>query len=174
MKKLSKKAGLKSKKTGLIESFYENPLSKFTVRELAARSGLSRSTVQYQLKQLKEEGIVSKDNQWIDNWYNRYRKTSYFVEKMYCCGLIDYLEKELASSAIVLFGSFRKGESVSESDVDIFIECAKERDLNLRKFEKKLGHRIELFTKPKITLLPKRLLNNVVNGIKLKGYFTVK
>ncbi len=164
---MSKKTGLKSKKAGLVELFYENPLGRFTVRELAAKSMLSRSTVQYQLKQLKEQGLISKENQWIDNWYNRYRKTSYYVEKMYSCGLIDYLDQELAASCVILFGSFRKGESVKESDIDIFVECAKEKKLNLTKYEKKLGHTIELFTKPKITLLPKRLLNNVVNGIKL-------
>lgn len=173
-KKLSKKIGLKSKKDGLMEFFYRNPLSKLTVRELAAKTGLSRSTVQYQLQQLKKENIVSKSNQWIDNWYNRLQKTNYYIKKMADNGLIDYLEKELAASAIILFGSFRKGESVQESDIDLFIECAREKKIDLTKFERVLGHKIQLFTKPKIAKLPPHLLNNVINGIKLKGYFTIK
>ncbi len=171
---MSKKLGLKSKKDGLIEFFYSNSLRKPTVRELAAETGLSRSTVQYQLKQLKKGNIVSKNNQWIDNWHNRFQKTNYYIKKMAEAGLIDYLDEELAASAIILFGSFRKGESVKESDIDIFVECAREKELDLTKFEKLLGHKTQLFTRTKITQLPPHLLNNVVNGIKLKGYFKIK
>ncbi|MBI2669308.1 winged helix-turn-helix transcriptional regulator [Candidatus Woesearchaeota archaeon] len=174
VKKLSKDIGLKSKKDGLLEFFYVNPLGRFTVRELAAKTGLSRSTVQYQLQKLKVENIVSKNNQWIDNWHNRFQKTNYYIKRMADTGLIDYLEKELAASAIILFGSFRKGESVKESDIDFFVECAREKKLDLTMFERSLGHKIQLFTKPKITKLPTHLLNNVVNGIKLQGYFTIK
>jgi len=171
---MSKQIGLKSKKDGLIEFFYINPLGKFTVRELAKKTGLSRSTVQYQLKQLKKENIISKNNQWIDDWHNRFQKTNYYIKKMANSGLIDYLEKELAASAIILFGSFRKGESVLESDIDLFVECAREKRLDLTRFERLLDHKIQIFTRPKITKLPPHLLNNVINGIKLKGYFTIK
>ncbi|MBI4983111.1 nucleotidyltransferase domain-containing protein [Candidatus Woesearchaeota archaeon] len=84
------------------------------------------------------------------------------------------MEKELAALSIILFGSFRKGESNRESDLDIFVECGKNKKINLVPFEKKLGHHIQLFTQPNINLLPKNLLNSVVNGIKIKGYFTLK
>ena len=71
----------------------------------------------------------------------------------------------------------RKEKYLSENNRWIdswFNECARSKELDLRIFEKKLGHKIQLFTKPKITLLPAHLLNTVVNGIKLKRYFTVK
>lgn len=182
-KKLSKKTGQKSKKVGqkskfarqkLLEYFYENPLAEATVRELAIKTKLSRSTVQYWLQQFKQEGIISGKNQWFNSSFNRLVKSCYYQEKIVHSGLIDYLEKELAATAIILFGSFNKGESVQESDIDFFVECAREKKLDLRKFERKLGHSVDVFTRPKITLLPKRLLNNVVNGIKLRGYFTIK
>ncbi len=172
----SKKIGHKSIIAGqkLKEFFFENPSQHFTVRELAKQLKLSRSTVQYYLVLLRDENLISKESKWIDNWQNRLIKTDYYLEKIAKSGLIDYLDGELAASSIILFGSFRKGESVSGSDIDLFVECAKEKKLNLAPFEKKLRHKVQLFTKPKITSLPNHLLNNVVNGIKLKGYFTIK
>ncbi|MDP3640465.1 MAG: nucleotidyltransferase domain-containing protein [Nanoarchaeota archaeon] len=158
----------------ILELFYEEPSLKLTIRQVASRTKLPHSTVQYQLKALRERGVISENNQWIDSWQNKMKKSYYYLERIAQSGLIDYLEKELAASAIILFGSFRKGESVKGSDIDIFVEGAREKKMDLRSFEKELGHPIQLFVKPKITALPPHLLNNVVNGIKLKGYFTIK
>ncbi len=77
-------------------------------------------------------------------------------------------------SCIILFGSFRKGESVKGSDIDLFIESSKKIELNLNKFEKKLSHDLQLFIEEDIKKLQPRLLNNVVNGIKLYGSFKIK
>ena len=186
MKKItSKKTGLKSnhtrrpfnktrQKTVLLEFFFEHPGKKYTVRSLEKQTKISRSTVQYYLKDFKEKGLISIDNKWFDNPHNKLIKQQYFVRKISESGLLDYLEKELGASSIILFGSFAKGESIKESDIDLFVECARDKELNLKKFEKKIGHNIEIFMKRKITQLPSKLLNNVVNGIKLRGYFTIK
>ena len=175
MNKLSQKSGLLSRIDGrLLKLFYGNPVTKYTVREIAKLIKISKSTAQNQLMILREIGVISKDNEWVDNWINRYYKSSYYVEMIINSGLIDYLDQELVASSIILFGSFRKGESIKSSDIDIFVECTKEKSLDLKKYERMLGHKIEIFMKPKITMLPKGLLNNVVNGIKLKGYFTIK
>ena len=172
---LSNKSGQVSKKTGQVMAFfYEYPRKKVTVRELAAKMKVSKSTLHTHLKILREQGLISSNNQWIDNWQNRLKKTFFNVELIVNSGIVDYLESELAARAIILFGSFAKGESERRSDIDIFVESARKADLNLLKYGKSLGYNIQLFTKPKITNLPKHLLNNVVNGVKLRGYFTVK
>ena len=44
----------------------------------------------------------------------------------------------------------------------------------LNVFEKKLGHKIQLFTEADINNLPDRLFNNVINGIKLEGFFKIR
>lgn len=158
----------------VLEFFFENPSIQLTIRDLARKLKLSPSTLHIHLLNLRKEGLISKENQWVDNWYNRLLKSNYYLEKFAKCGLIDYLDQELAASSIIIFGSFRKGESNQESDIDLFVECGQNKRLNLSSFEKKLGHKIQLFTKPDINLLPKNLLNNVVNGIKIKGYFNLK
>jgi predicted nucleotidyltransferase len=168
---VSNKIVLKEK---LLKLFYEDLSKQYTVREIARILNESHSSVQHNLKQLKECGIINLENKWIDSFRNRYFKRDYYIRKILFSGLIEHLEKELAASAIILFGSFSKGESIKESDIDIFVECARDKKLDLKKYERKLEHKIELFLRPKITLLPKNLLNNVVNGVKLKGYFTIK
>jgi len=173
---LSPKTGQTSNLSGqkVLMFFYENPSAEVAVRTIASILNISRSTVQRNLQDLRKEGILDSNNRWIDSWSNKIKKVNFYTEEIVRSGLVDFLEKELAASAIILFGSFSKGDSIKSSDIDIFVECAREKALNVRKYEVALGHRIELFTKQKITLLPKRLLNNVVNGVKLKGYFTIK
>ena len=177
-RRVSRKTGQASKKTGrqekILRHIYEYPEGQFSTRELAKCLGISRSTVQHYLQVLRKENIISQKNEWIDSWNNKVLKSQYYVTLIMRSGLVEFLEEELAASAVILFGSFSKGDSVKESDIDIFVQCARERKLDLSAFEKKLGHSIELFTRKKVTLLPKHLLNNVVNGVKLKGYFTVK
>jgi len=58
--------------------------------------------------------------------------------------------------------------------IDLFIETTVKKELNLKKFETKLKHKIDLFLKPKINQLPKNLLHNVINGVKLMGYLDLK
>ena len=173
---LDKKVGLKYKKDGqkqiVLNYIIKNP-TKNTVRTIAAKTKLPKSTVQYYLQQLKEEGLISKDNQWLDTWKNRIHKQHIFVHKLINSGLIEYLEQELAPSAIVLFGSFAKGEYVKESDVDLFVEGARKKQLNFEKYEKKLNHKINLFVENNIDKVPKNLRNNIVNGLVLRGYLEI-
>lgn len=177
---MSKKAGQVYKKVGhriletIMELFFEYPSSQFSVREIEKKTKIKKSTVQYNLEILKAEGIVSKENKFLNTYQTRLKKIHYYIEKIEKSGVIDFLEKELAASTIILFGSFRKGESVKESDIDLFVEAPKTKHLSLTKFEDKLGHNIQLFIEPKITNLQPHLLNNIVNGIKLRGHFKVK
>ncbi len=171
---MSKKVGQLSKKVGLedkmIHYFYEHPSLSLTVRELSRVTKVRRSSVQVYLKKFKKQGLISPENKWVDSWQNRWRKSHYFQQKIIESGLVDYLEQELAASVIILFGSVAKGEYVRESDIDIFVECGRIKELDLTRFEKKLGYPIQLFMKHKLRQLPADLLRNVINGVKLKGY----
>ena len=84
-------------------------------------------------------------------------------------GLIEYLEEKLFPKVIVLFGSYRKGEDMIDSDIDLFVECKKE-ELNLSLFEKKLKRKIQLHFKEDFNSFPKELKNNIINGIVLYGF----
>ena len=88
-------------------------------------------------------------------------------------GVIEHIQKETLPSSMILFGSGAKGTFTEESDIDIFVE-AKETKLNLAKYEKKLGKKINILFEKSINELSKELRNNIINGCLLQGYIRIK
>jgi predicted nucleotidyltransferase len=161
-------------KEKILELYYENPNREFTIREISSKTKIPKSSAHRILNELKKEGIISKDNVFFMNNLSKVKKINFYVEKIVECGLLDYLISELNPSLIILFGSIRKGDSIKESDIDIFIETCVDKKLDLKNFEKKLGHNIEIFLETDMNNLQKNLFNNIINGISLFGRVKVK
>ena len=85
---------------------------------------------------------------------------------------MEFLSDAFVPDAIVLFGSASRGEDIEGSDIDLFL-VAKEREINLRKFEKKLKRKISLHFEDSVSKVPKELMNNIINGIVVYGYLKV-
>jgi len=151
----------------ILDLYYEFPEKKFTVRSISKLTNIPKSTVH---KKLNNLNVLLEKNKSLF----KIKKVNYFTEKLFEIGLIDFLIKELNPSCIILFGSLRKGDSTKESDIDLFVESFVNKKLNLTKFEKKIGHKIDLFVESNINNLQENLLNNVINGIKLFGSIKLK
>jgi len=158
----------------ILEVFFENSDKNFTVREIAKLTKIPRATVHKKLVELKKQNLITKDNQSERNLLFRTKKINHFVEKIVSSGLVNEIVNKLNPSCIILFGSIQKGDSLKESDVDIFVESPIKKNINLNKFEKKIGHKIQLFVESDIKKLHSNLFNNVVNGIKLFGSFKIR
>src|SRR3989338_6328017 len=156
----------------ILELFFEVPDRKFAVRQIAKITKIPKSTVQNYLIKLKSIGLVTKDNRASNTRLFKIKKTNYFIEKLYTSDLIEHLNTVFSPSCIILFGSFRKGDYVKNSDVDLFIETTKKAEPNLEKFERKLKHKLHISKDSDINNINKsnpRLFNNIINGIKLEG-----
>lgn len=158
----------------IMELFYESPQRTFTVRDISKKTRIPKSTVQKYLTILKKENLVSKENKASDSLLFRTKKINFYLEEIAQSGLLEELISQLNPSCIILFGGLRKGDSVKESDLDLFIEAPLQKELNLQRYEKKLGHKFQLFIETSLNNLQPPLFNNVVNGIKLYGTFTLK
>ncbi len=158
----------------ILNVLYEHPGEEFTVRAISKLAKLPRATVQVYLKEFRKEGLIDDLNQPKHALLFKTKKMNYYMEKIISSGLLDELIIQLNPSCIILFGSIRKGESDNSSDIDLFIETPMKKDVDLKIYEKKLGHTIQLFTESDINALPKHLLNNVINGVKLYGVFALK
>ena len=158
----------------ILELFYEYPEKEFTIREIAKLTKVPRATTHKYIFELKKEGIITKDNKANLSLFFKIKKTNYFIEKIAESELIEYLVDKLNPSAIILFGSIRKGESVKESDIDLFIESQLDNKIDVSGFEKKLKHKIQFFIEPNINKLQDNLFNNVINGIKIYGNIKIK
>ncbi|MBI4159493.1 nucleotidyltransferase domain-containing protein [Candidatus Woesearchaeota archaeon] len=154
----------------VLELFFNNPEEYFTIRRINKETKVPTSTIQRYLRELRIKGIIDEKNKFSYNNYSKFLKTFFMINKMYEAGLIDFLIKELNPSLIVVFGSVRKGEYDKDSDIDIFIETPVKKELSLKEYEKILKHKIDIFLESNIKRVPKSLLNNILNGIKLFGY----
>ncbi len=157
--------------------FFNFPQKVFGLRELSRLSKVPKSSLQRQLRTLVQEKIVrKKDANYIANETNfdyKFKKKNYLLAQIYHSGLVDFLQNGTFASVIILFGSGAKGEYVQKSDLDLFL-LAREKPLDLSKFEKKLHRKINLLFKENLDSLSPELFNNIVNGSKLSGYLKIK
>lgn len=158
----------------ILKVFYEYPNRSFTVRELEKITKIPRATAHRTLIALKKEGIITKDNKAETNILFKTKKTRYYIEEIIKSGLVGELIKVLNPSCIILFGSIRRGDSVKESDIDLFVESSIKKDFNIKRYEKIMGHKIQLFIESDIHNLQPNLFNNVINGIVLYGGLKLK
>jgi len=158
----------------------DNPLDSFRLRELARFSNISPPSVLGYLKEFQKRDLVNRYEKRGVPFYKaerdnedfkQYKRISILYE-LHSCGVVNYIWEKLAPSAIILYGSYVRGESLEGSDVDLFV-VGKEAKVNLEKFEEKLDKEIHLMSKESVGDIPKELKNNLINGIVLKGYFEV-
>ena len=142
-------------------------------------------TISKYLNELKKDGILTSERK-LNHLLFKANSTSFQfkdlklfhnIRKIKESGLLDYLNEELNHPpTIILFGSFAKSENIKKSDIDLFIITSTKKEINLKEFEKKLGHEIQLFlhsTKEIEEMKQKKepLLNSIINGIVLEGYW---
>ena len=161
----------------VLKIFLDSPIENFRLREIARLSGISPPSVMNYLAEFIKERLIDKNiknkipiyTAIRDNLiFILYKKLSIIFE-LNNSGLVEYLWEKLSPETIILYGSFAKGESVENSDIDLFI-LGEERSLDLKKFEKKLNKNIHLFFKKSFKELAPEIRNNILNGIILKGY----
>lgn len=172
--------------TKVLEYFYARPGEEIHVRALARKIGLHPNTVISATDELSKQLLIQKKRKLSRVFitankmspYFTIRKRAHHIEQIYRTELITYLQEMLYHPTIVLFGSFAKGDERPDSDIDLFILTEKERELDVRTYEKQLGREIQLVTYTKkawkqLLKTQPELANNIINGITLEGYLEV-
>lgn len=166
------------------EVFFNEPMKLHYLMEISQKSKLAHTSVMKHLQELKKSGVIRETSEkkgqrtfplyqadFDSKTYKKYKRICSLL-KLEESGLIDFLRDKLMPRAIVLFGSYVRGEDIEDSDIDLFLECKKE-DLNLNVFEKKLHRKISLHFKDNFNNYPPELKNNIINGVVLSGYLGV-
>lgn len=164
----------------LLKIFLDNPTEDFRLRELSRLSKISPLSVMNYLKEFEGKKLVKKFKKRDIPFYNANRDSEDFIfyEKisilyeLHSSGLINEIWEELSPEAIILYGSHAKGEPKEDSDIDLFV-IGKERKIKLEEFEKRLNKKIHLMFESNTNKISKELKNNLINGIVLKGYWSV-
>lgn len=159
--------------------FFDHPMRHFQLREICRALELGMPSVSNHIRKLKEQGFIIKEKQGVYESYISSRSELFkmykrmdIVLRLHKSGLVDFLADEFVPDAIVLFGSASRGEDVEESDIDLFL-LARERDIDLKRFEEQLKRKVTLHFEAKASDVPKELLNNIINGTVLYGYLKV-
>lgn len=154
---------------------FENPTKKIHVRELARELRISPPSVLKNADELAKKGLVKIERGTLTiisaNAENRdfvRMKRVFNLQAIYESGLADYISEAYDPDAIVLFGSFSRGEDIERSDIDIAVVTVKRMTLDLSRFEKKLHRTISVH---EITRkdVDGNFWNNITNGIVLEG-----
>ena len=174
-------------KQRIAEVLFKYPEKEFSLSDLAKEAGVAKANIGRILDEFTNLGFISieklskiwriKANQ--TNWFYIRSKITYNLHFIYTSGIVEFLIDYFNNpKTIVLFGSFRKGEDLSNSDIDIAIESDdfKCKTIGLRElsdFEKIIGRKIQIhiFNRKEIDI---NVFNNIANGIVLWGFLEVK
>src|SRR3989344_4552628 len=158
------------------ELFFKFPEKEFSLSDIAKETGVAKANLGSIIDSLKQIGFLNIEKLskiWRiradrANWFFLRNKIVYNLNFVYQSGLIEFLyEHYRHPKSIVLFGSFRKGEDVSDSDIDISIEQDEFKEYHtfafreLVEFEKQIGRKIQIHEFNR-KLVDDNLFNNIV------------
>lgn len=92
------------------------------------------------------------------------------IRQIYESGLAEFLRESFPACAIIIFGSFAKGEDTSKSDIDIAVVGAKRKELDLGIFEKKFEKEIRINFYKSFKEIKSELRNNILGGLLISGW----
>jgi len=160
--------------------FLDNPDAKLHIREIARQTKLSPPGVLKILKKLKEETLLVSERENVVENVKASRNEKFFLLKkaynslsLFESGLINCLREEYEEpEAIVVFGSYSRGEDNPKSDIDIAIVTKREAKLDLKDFEKQLKRKISIY-EIQICDSSKEFLNSLANGAVVYGFLRI-
>ena len=174
----------------VLEVLFKYPDTEFSLSDLAREAGVAKAHIGEILDELSSMGIMQitklskiwriKAN--LQNWVFIKSKIVYNLNFIYQSGLVEFLNETYGNpKSIVLFGSFRHGEDISNSDIDIAIdkdefekyESIRLVNRELIEIEKEIGRNIHIhqYNRKNVDI---NVFNNIANGIVLSGFLEVK
>lgn len=158
----------------VLNYLFAYPTTNFRGRELARNLKRSVSGITNTARTLEKKKLVEVSKDFILSiQLNRENKRVFILKRinnlhvLYETELVSFLSEKFAGATIIVFGSYSQGEDTEESDIDIALLDTSEKKVNLSKFEKELGRKIQLhFFDRNIS---ENLQENIMNGIVLDG-----
>src|SRR3989344_8397437 len=128
----------------VLDEILDNPTKEFHARELSRKTNLSIFSVLEAIKKLSKEDFISVKKKGNMKIVKASHSTEFIrtkrirnLEKLYDCGIVDYLNESYQKpGAIILFGSYSRGDDIENSDIDIAIITKDHKEPNMEKFEK--------------------------------------
>ena len=160
-------------KNKIAEVLFKYPEKEFSLSDLAREAEVAKANIGNILNEFQKAELITiekltkiwriKANQ--TSWFFIRSKIVYNLSFVYKSGLVEFLIEQFKNpKSIVLFGSFRKGEDLSNSDIDIAIESNDTDNyqiIGLRELadlEKIIGRKIQMHLLLELGEIPRSLL----------------
>lgn len=162
----------------VLRPFFHDPALESSVRGLSRMTGVSPRWVSKTVEALAEEGILLVEDHPTTKRITtgeRFQKVKrvYNLDSIQQSGLVEELEEKLYPDAIILFGSYEKGEDRKGSDIDIAVVNGREREIGLEDFEEELGREISIHFVEDPDSGDENFRNSLANGTVLSGFLKV-
>lgn len=164
---------------GILRLLFIRSGTSLNQRRISNILEVSQPAVNKALPRLEKENLIKieqdkESKRWSieldrDNQQVIWLKRADNLKQIYESGLAQFLTDNLAGSIIILFGSYAFGEDTDKSDIDLAVFGIKQKNINIEKFEKILERNIIINYYSSFKPIEKYLLNNLLNGITIKG-----
>ena len=168
--------------------FFDYPEKEISLSDLCTNIRVSKSAGNKAVTRLEQKGFIIKKifgRVWAlraNNTHHYFRsgKVPINLDGILRSGIVEsVLDRIPQARAIILFGSYRTGEDVSTSDIDIAVEIIGNQDpktLELGTIDafgnrKHVKVNLLTFSRNRIDL---NLFNNIANGIVIYGFLEVR
>ncbi len=179
--------GLKEAYEKVMLWFFSFPQREIGLSDLSAELEISKTNAKLIVNQMVQENFLNKQEvgkAWriscnINHIYTYSRKLGYNLRLIYESGIIKDIRNIFPSAkAIVLFGSYRRGDDTEKSDIDLAVEVLDNQEVRIHSlgvfpqfgYRKNVPVNLHIFSRNKIDL---NLFANIANGFVLEGFLEV-
>lgn len=169
---------IRGKGLDVLKPFFHDPELEASVRGLSRQTDVSPRWVSETVDKLQEKDILSVEDHptakriTTGERFQRVKRI-YNLDQLHYSGLVEELDNNLHPDAIVLFGSYEKGEDRKDSDIDIAIVNGRDFQPDLERFEQTLGREINLHVMETADSGDENFRNSLANGTVLSGFLKV-
>jgi len=159
----------------VLEVFFKEPTTTHFIREISREIKLATTSVKIIINRLLNKNLIALKKAKPFNGYVANREEDYFLhyKKVFnilnIYNLKNLIINEIHPRAIVLFGSYSRGEDIESSDIDILAISSVKKEINFKDIEKKLKRKINLMIVENLKRLDPQIINKIYNGFILYG-----
>ena len=165
----------------VLNVLFTKPSQIYHLRGLSVLTGLSTTSVSRVVSHLQKEQVITVEKTRIttnirvdlNSMNYKFYKKLYNLYLLHKFEIVEKIVLSFRPKAVVLFGSYSKGEDMEGSDIDLLVLSSRRESIDLTRFERKLHRKINLVIVDSLDKSSSEFKNGVANGMVLYGYVKV-